>query len=240
MAAASAACTTRPPLSFAPDSLPDGTVAQPYRTVITISGSQTPVGNMSADAGLPPGLTLHWDESADRNVAELSGTPTTAGTYQLTISAWCLGTNVNGQTGSRRYASWCADARGGTKPPCGTALVVAVLIVGCYPSITIGPDSLPDGAVGQPYSATLSATSSEEIFSIAVATGLPPGWRSPIPKATTASHSPAPHDAGTYTFDVERTIFTVQLRWGEEAGGPTAWWWSAERALLDQHLPQAA
>jgi hypothetical protein len=104
VAVSSVACTTRPPLTFSPESLPDGTVGQLYRAVITISGNETPVGNMSADAGLPPGLTLHWDESANRNVAELSGTPTTARTYQLTISAWCLGTNISGQTGSHQYS----------------------------------------------------------------------------------------------------------------------------------------
>jgi hypothetical protein len=59
---------------------------------------------MSADAGLPPGLTLASHENPERNRAELSGTPTTAGTYQLTISAWCLGSNVSGQTGSRQYS----------------------------------------------------------------------------------------------------------------------------------------
>lgn len=82
--------------------------------------------------------------------------------------------------------------------------LVAVLIVGCYPSITIGPDSLPDGAVGQPYSATLSATSSEEIFSIAVATGLPPGLAIAYTHGdATASLTGTPTTAGTYTFDVE-------------------------------------
>jgi hypothetical protein len=99
-----AACQSRPALSFAPDSLPDATVGTAYSAVITISGNQTPVGNVSADSGLPPGLSLHWDENGDRNSAELSGTPTTAGTFEMVISAWCLGTNVNGQTGSRNYS----------------------------------------------------------------------------------------------------------------------------------------
>ena len=104
MAAASAACSTRPPLSFSPDTLPDATVGSTYNVVITISGDQTPVGNVSADSGVPPGLALAWNENGNRNHAQLIGTPTTAGTYQLTISAWCLGTNVNGQTGSREYS----------------------------------------------------------------------------------------------------------------------------------------
>lgn len=103
LAASSAACGTRPPLTFSPDTLPDAAVGLSYSAVIMVAGNQTPVGNISADTGLPPGLSLEWVESADRNRADLNGTPTTAGTYQLTISASCLGTSVNGQTGSRQY-----------------------------------------------------------------------------------------------------------------------------------------
>jgi hypothetical protein len=103
LAATTAACDTRPSLSFAPDTLPDGTVGQQYGVTITVSGNQTPVGDFFPEANLPPGLTWSWDENADRNVAQLTGTPTTAGTYQVTVSAWCLGTNVSGQTGSREY-----------------------------------------------------------------------------------------------------------------------------------------
>ncbi len=103
VASTTVACNTRPPLTFAPDALPDATLAVPYSAVITISGNETPVGNVSADSGLPPGISLHWDENGDRNRAELTGTPTSAGTYQLTINAWCLGTNVSGQTGTRQY-----------------------------------------------------------------------------------------------------------------------------------------
>jgi len=35
--------------------------------------------------------------------ADLTGTPTTRGTYVFTVSAWCLGTNVSGQTGDQSY-----------------------------------------------------------------------------------------------------------------------------------------
>jgi hypothetical protein len=103
MAATAVACDTRPALSFAPDTLPDASVGVPYSAVITVSGNQTPVFQMSADLELPAGLALVYDTDARGNRAELSGTPTTAGTYQFTVSAWCLGTNVNGQTGSRHY-----------------------------------------------------------------------------------------------------------------------------------------
>jgi hypothetical protein len=98
------ACDTRPALSFSPDSLPDATLGVPYGVTISVAGNQTPVGDFFAESGLPPGLSLAWDEKGDRNAAVLSGTPTAPGTYNFTISAWCLGTNVNGQTGSHEYA----------------------------------------------------------------------------------------------------------------------------------------
>lgn len=104
LGATTTACGTRPPLTFSPDTLPDATVGVPYSAVITISGNETPVGDVSSSVGVPNGLTLHWDENGDRNRAELTGTPLSAATYEFTISAWCLGTNVNGQTGSHKYS----------------------------------------------------------------------------------------------------------------------------------------
>jgi hypothetical protein len=103
LATSSAACDTRPALTFAPESLPDATVGQPYSATITVSGNQTPVGNIYAEADLPPGLTLVYDQNARGSTAELSGTPTVSAIYQFTVSAWCLGTNTSGQTGSRQY-----------------------------------------------------------------------------------------------------------------------------------------
>jgi hypothetical protein len=98
-----AACDWRPALSFAPTALPDATVGQPYSVEITVSGNQTPVGDLYPAGALPPGLSLPYDQDTHSSSATLSGTPTTAGTYQLTVSAWCLGTNISGQTGSHEY-----------------------------------------------------------------------------------------------------------------------------------------
>lgn len=103
MTSTTAACDTRPSLVFAPDTLPDAAVGVPYSAVITISGNLTPVFRISADLELPAGLALGYDPDVRGNRAELRGTPTVAGTYTLTISAWCLGTNVSGQTGSHAY-----------------------------------------------------------------------------------------------------------------------------------------
>ena len=50
---------------------------------------------------LPAGLVMQYDK--DANVAEISGTPEEDGSFEFTVSAACLGTNVSGQTGQQRY-----------------------------------------------------------------------------------------------------------------------------------------
>lgn len=95
-----AACG-RPALTFAPDTLPEATVSQPYHATIQVSGGETPVGGISA-APLPPGLALAYDRSHN-GVASIDGTPTTAGRVAVTVNAWCFGTNQSGQTGRRTY-----------------------------------------------------------------------------------------------------------------------------------------
>ena len=103
LAAALLACGgRRPDLVFSPAELPEAQVGQSYSATISVSGNVTPVGDMFVESGtLPAGLQLTFDEAS--RTAELSGTPTESGTYQFTVGAWCLGTNVSGQTGQREY-----------------------------------------------------------------------------------------------------------------------------------------
>ena len=94
--------TPRPSLEFLPDQVPAARVGQPYHVDILIARNVTPVGNYSISEGaLPPGLDLVMDQAI--RIGRISGTPTRAGTYQFTVSVWCLGTNVNGQTGDKQY-----------------------------------------------------------------------------------------------------------------------------------------
>jgi hypothetical protein len=37
------------------------------------------------------------------SAVQIHGTPTTPGSYTFTISVWCYGTNVSGQTGDKQY-----------------------------------------------------------------------------------------------------------------------------------------
>ncbi len=100
---ASLACGgSRPPLQFSPDTLPDAQVGQSYNVSITVSGNVTPVGQMSIGKGaLPDGLVLQHERG--NSTATISGTPQAAGEFEFTVAAWCLGTNVSGQTGQQDY-----------------------------------------------------------------------------------------------------------------------------------------
>ena len=94
--------TPRPALQFLPDKMPDAKVGSSYKVEIVISGNVTPVGNYSVSAGaLPLGLELIMDEQL--HSARIAGTPSQAGSYSFTLSVWCYGTNVNGQTGDKQY-----------------------------------------------------------------------------------------------------------------------------------------
>ena len=104
LAAALLACRggQRPALVFSPTELPEAQVSQVYSATITVSENVTPVGGMSVDiSALPAGLEFTFDETA--RAATISGTPTETGTFKITVSAWCFGTNVSGQTGEHEY-----------------------------------------------------------------------------------------------------------------------------------------
>jgi large repetitive protein len=105
LAALLIACTpARPALVFSPTELPGAQTGQPYSVTITVSQNQTPVGDMNVSAGSPPpGLTLAFAGRGQGASADLSGTPTAAGTYTFNVSAWCLGTNISGQSGEQAY-----------------------------------------------------------------------------------------------------------------------------------------
>jgi hypothetical protein len=90
------------PLKFLPDALPEAQVGTAYDEEIRISLNNTPVGDFFISDGiLPEGLEFTFLEGDD--AATVSGTPTEAGTFTFTVSAWCFGTQVSGQTGEKTY-----------------------------------------------------------------------------------------------------------------------------------------
>ena len=101
------------PLHFSPSSLPEGELGRPYSVMITVSDNDTPVGDMTVEGSLPPGLTLisgKWTDPPGQperpgpNQALISGTPSEAGTFPFTIQVFCNGTNTSGQRGSVNYS----------------------------------------------------------------------------------------------------------------------------------------
>jgi hypothetical protein len=103
VALVSACSVGRGALNFTPDKLPDAHAGQAYEAIITVTGNRTPVGDLYVSGGsLPDGMTLDFTRGSS-NAGTLQGTPTTAGRYVFTVSAWCLGTNVSGQAGDQNY-----------------------------------------------------------------------------------------------------------------------------------------
>ena len=107
LALASLACSlvlprTAEPLKFNPDSLEKAALDTAYRAEITITGNETPAGDIYISEGeLPPGL--EFEKAADGDRATISGTPTAAGVYAFTVYVWCYGTNVSGEVGEKKY-----------------------------------------------------------------------------------------------------------------------------------------
>jgi hypothetical protein len=92
----------RPDLKFAPEALPDGRVGVPYQADVFVAQNETPVGDMYISEGsLPRGLTLVKLPSED--VGRIGGTPEESGSFTFTVSVWCYGTSINGQTGNITY-----------------------------------------------------------------------------------------------------------------------------------------
>ena len=89
-------------LIFSPDTLPEGQVGEEYKAVITLSGQRTPAFEMGAqEMALPEGLTGTFDQ--DQQTYTIEGMPLESGSFTLTVSAVCYGTQVSGQTGEREY-----------------------------------------------------------------------------------------------------------------------------------------
>jgi hypothetical protein len=90
------------PLKFSPDTLPDAQVGKAYDSEIRISLNSTPAGDIYVSNGaLPTGLELVKVDGED--IAQINGTPSEAGTFSFTVSVWCYGTQVSGQTGEKDY-----------------------------------------------------------------------------------------------------------------------------------------
>ncbi|HUI84373.1 MAG TPA: Ig domain-containing protein [Candidatus Binatia bacterium] len=120
-----------PPLTITTNSLPQATVNQPYFASLSGSGG-TGVYTWGLSSGaLPPGLNLSGQ------TAQITGTPTTLGTFSFTAKV--------------------TDAAGNIATANLSIVVEGVLVITCN-SCLAGTLTLPTGTPGVPYSATLSVT----------------------------------------------------------------------------------
>jgi hypothetical protein len=162
-----------PAVSIEPAALPSGTVGVAYSETLTGSGGTPPYTFAVTSGALPPGVTL-------TPAGVVAGTPTTAGSYNVTIR----GTDVLGCFGTATYVMVIAVA---PEPP-----------PSC-PVISISPPTLPDGTVGVAYTQTLTGSGGTGPYSFGVSVGtLPAG----LTLSAAGALSGTPTIAGTTDFTI--------------------------------------
>ncbi|WP_250901836.1 MULTISPECIES: putative Ig domain-containing protein [unclassified Dyella] len=163
-----------PTITLAPASLPDATVAGAYSQNVTASGGTSTYTYAVTAGSLPPGLSLS-------SSGAITGTPTGAGTYNLTITATDSSTGTGPYTGSSPYAL--------TVNP---------------PTLTLTPTSgtTINGTAGVAVSGSFTAANGTSPYTYAVTAGaLPPG----VTLSSTGTLSGTPTAAGNFNFTVQAT-----------------------------------
>lgn len=154
-------------------SVPNAQIGVAYKTSFLARGGAMPLAWTVDAGGLPPGLAL-----AESSI--LSGDPTATGTFIFDVAV--KDASNPALVSSHTYCISVAPAA-----LAGTGL-----------RITTG--NIPNGALGQPYSATLSAENGTGLLTWAVVEGtLPPG----IQLSSDGQLSGTPTTPGTYTMTFE-------------------------------------
>ncbi len=188
-----------PIITVNPASLPNGTVGIPYNQTVSASGGTSPYAFSVSSGALPTNLILNSVTGA------ITGTPTTAGTFEFTITA----TDATGCSGSREYT-------------------VTITSPGC-PAIILSPTTLPPGAVQQPYAQTIIASGGTSPYTFTIAAGALPTGLSLNP--ATGLISGAPQVSGIFNVTIRATdaagcqgsrAYTIAILAAlTPAGGPT-------------------
>jgi hypothetical protein len=166
-----------PVITVNPATLPNGTVGTAYNQTVSGSGGTAPYTFAVTSGALPTGLVLNAATGA------ITGTPTTVGTFNFTITA----SDINGCPGSRAYS--------------------IVIAAAACPVITLSPATLPAGTVGAAYSTTITASGGTAPYTFAITSGaLPPGLSfaqtSPTTAAITGTNPTTP---GLFSFTIRAT-----------------------------------
>ncbi|MBW3497584.1 putative Ig domain-containing protein [Janthinobacterium sp. NKUCC08_JDC] len=155
-----------PTITVTPATLPAATAATAYSRQLTANGGVAPYAYTVSSGSLPAGLTLSGS-------GLLSGTPTAAGSFTLTVQA----EDAHQFTGTQSYTLTVASA-----------------------SVSLTPASLPNPTAEAAYSATLTATGGTAPYSYAVVGTLPVGLSL---NTTTGVLSGTTNVAGSFPFSIK-------------------------------------
>jgi len=158
-----------PVITVLPATLPNGSIGTAYNQTVSGSGGTAPYTFAVTSGALPTGLLLNAATGA------ITGTPTTAGTFNFTITA----SDLNGCPGSRAYT--------------------IVIAAAACPVITLSPNTLPPGVTGFPYNQTITASGGTPPYTFSITSGsLPNG----LSLSTTGAITGTPITPGLFSFTV--------------------------------------
>jgi hypothetical protein len=159
-------------ITITPGTVPTATIASAYSQAFAASGGTSPY-NFTTISTLPAGITLS-------SAGVLSGTPTSAGSFSITVKA--------------------ADSATGSGPYSSTTTVV--LIVNA-PSVSVSPATFVAATVGIATTQTISASGGTSPYTFALSSGtLPTGLNL---NTTTGVLSGTPTSGGSYSFTLKVT-----------------------------------
>jgi hypothetical protein len=164
------------PITLSPTTIPEFTVGTPATVALMASGGAAPYAWSVSGSTLPAGLTLNAATGL------LSGTPTTAGTFTLSIRV----TDVLGCTSTRSFA---------------------LRMKSNAATIIINPATLASPGIGSPYQQALTATGGTAPYTWAVISGTLPAGLSL--NTTNGILSGTPTIATTSTFTLRATDATT-------------------------------
>jgi hypothetical protein len=162
-----------PVIALSPPTLPNGVVGTAYSQTVIASGGTASYTYTVTSGALPTGLSLNTVTGA------ITGTPTTVGIFNFTITA----TDNGGCSGSHLYSIVIAEA--------------------ACPVITLNPPALPSGPIGTPYSQSVIASGGTAPYTYAVSSGdLPTDL---LLNAGTGAITGTPTTVGTFNFTITAT-----------------------------------